>query len=773
MKILHFISILLIYFLPARGQDFKPDFSTIADSIYEDITLLHDRDLYIPGETIWFTASIKNSEHQLSKILYTELINASGQAVAKDKFTIENNQVKGSLDIPEDIQSDICFIRAYTRLLANYPVESLFTYPITIVNPLKPFRNTSNPNESNIEFSWIKTKENSILKTQLVIQIEPRTFKLVDEIYIEDDQKHKLPIIKTFANGLGKCEIPNKEFSKYQLSLILSNGDTIMQRVPPYETEDISLNSAWKDDKLLIFINNLGIKEPGQTLELSIYTEYGLKYCSRPVIISTGDIIQMVPDSIIKEGINFISLSDTYTQQNAIDVIYKPPAPKISVNINLDKQTYIPREQLNFSIFSPTPNPTDLKLNALIVKKGLRTNENILPIVIIDNPFLLTSFLKNPANEYNLLSEQIEIMLKLYREKLMIQDTDNVYFLHHDFNLTYFPETKGVTLTATVSDHITHEPVPQAEAVLSVISEQPQFYFNRSMQDGTLIFPIEQTYGLVNLYLSAKTSNGSPLQLKVNSDFLPKHPVFSVRPPKFDEKSKLLINETYRNYQLTSTFHKNDTLLRDIQNNQPFIFGNEMTFVELSNYIELSSMEEIFKEIIPWAALRKEKDSYYFRIMDTDQNFFYENPLVLLDNVPVYDLNQIAELHPKLITKIGIINKFYLLGDYILWGVISIHTNTDNFGGYQFPKESVFIEYLAISKYKQFPNQTYTTQVQLNSRIPDFRNVLYWNPELLGLAPETSYSLYTSDDRSAYEIIVRGFDPEGNLYYGKTEFEIK
>jgi hypothetical protein len=758
--------------LPARGQDIKPDFSTIADSIHEDISLLHDRDLYISGETIWFTASIKNSEHQLSKILYTELFNTVGQSVANAKFSIENNQVKGSLNIPEDIQSDIYFIRAYTRLLTNYPVESLFTYPITIVNPLKPFRNTTYQNEHNIELSWIKTKENSNSKTQLAFQIEPRTFSHVDEIYIEDDQKQKLLDIITFPNGLGKCEIPDKH-ADYRLTLILQNGDTVKQRVPPYEPKDISLNSVWKDDKLLICMDNLGTKESGQTLELSMHTEYGLKYYSQPVINSTGEIIQIVSDSLIKEGINFISLSDTYGQQNAIDVIYKPTAPIISVSINLDKQKYTPREQLNFSFFSPTPNPADIKLNVTVVKKGLTTNEKILPNVIIDNPFLLTSFLKNPANDYKLLSDQIEIVLNLYGEKLMMQDINNIYFKKHDFSLKYLPETKGVTITATVSDPITNKPVPQAEAVLSVISEQPQFYFNRSMQDGSLIFPIEQTYSLVNLYLSAKTCNGSPLQLKVNSDFLPKHPALTVRTPIFDENSKRLINEIYRNYQLTANFHKNDTLLLDKTDHRPFIFGNEMTFIKLSNYIELSSMEEIFKEIIPWAALKKEEDRYYFRIMDTEQNFFYENPLVLLDNVPVYDLNQIAELHPKLITKIGIINKFYLLGDYILWGVISIHTNTDNFGGYQFPKESVFLEYLAISKYKQFPNQTYATHVQQNSRIPDFRNVLYWNPELRKIAPETSLSLYSGDDCSAYEMIVRGFDPEGNLYFGKTEFEIK
>ncbi len=77
-------------------------------------------------------------------------------------------------------------------------------------------------------------------------------------------------------------------------------------------------------------------------------------------------------------------------------------------------------------------------------------------------------------------------------------------------------------------------------------------------------------------------------------------------------------------------------------------------------------------------------------------------------------------------------------------------------------------------KARRFPEQLYEA-VEGNEALGDDRRVtLHWQPFIFtDLDGRATSSFFTSDIPGKKEIIVQGFDDDGNLYYGKTSFDVK
>jgi len=64
-----------------------------------------------------------------------------------------------------------------------------------------------------------------------------------------------------------------------------------------------------------------------------------------------------------------------------------------------------------------------------------------------------------------------------------------------------------------------------------------------------------------------------------------------------------------------------------------------------------------------------------------------------------------------------------------------------------------------------FVSPDYTSAEARKSRIPDFRNTLYWNPTAKAdKTGKTSIKFWTSDFVSDFEIVIQGVSPEGKPF---------
>lgn len=182
---------LSIHFI-LNGQSVNYETSTLPFPI-ESVNVYTDRDLYLSGETIWFSANIylDNGQESLSKILFIELFNANQKSIIKRKYKITNGFAKGALDIPIEFLSNVYYLRAYTTYNKNFAVEKYFVSAIQIINPRKGIPAKTENNDLN-------TTNNYSINNYSIVPAKARKGMQINLAFFSAQSKSPLLAIITF-----------------------------------------------------------------------------------------------------------------------------------------------------------------------------------------------------------------------------------------------------------------------------------------------------------------------------------------------------------------------------------------------------------------------------------------------------------------------------------------------------------------------------------------------------------------------------------------------
>ena len=109
---------------------------------YQEKVYLHtDKPYYYAGDQLFFKGYFNygNSylKDELSKILHVELISTDRDLILRKKFLIQDGVVVGDFNLPDSLNKDRYFLRAYTNWMRNYGPDSYFLQPLTILDPYK------------------------------------------------------------------------------------------------------------------------------------------------------------------------------------------------------------------------------------------------------------------------------------------------------------------------------------------------------------------------------------------------------------------------------------------------------------------------------------------------------------------------------------------------------------------------------------------------------------------------------------------------------------
>ncbi len=192
-------------------------------------------------------------------------------------------------------------------------------------------------------------------------------------------------------------------------------------------------------------------------------------------------------------------------------------------------------------------------------------------------------------------------------------------------------------------------------------------------------------------------------------------------------------------------------------------YGKPDIEINMADYIKLPVMQEVFFELVTGAFLKERNAAWEITIADPVDNIIYNKPPVLMiDGVVIKDASVIANLDPELVQKIDVVREEYMVGDYLFYGVVNIITHSGDFSNGTLPDEAVTYPYRVLDPVYSFMSPDYSSSASRNSRIPDFRTTLYWNPSVtLDKDGKADVSFWTSDLTSDYEICIQGITPDG------------
>ena len=277
---------------------------------------------------------------------------------------------------------------------------------------------------------------------------------------------------------------------------------------------------------------------------------------------------------------------------------------------------------------------------------------------------------------------------------------------------------------------------------------------------------------MIRLFISIENESDEEYTIRINNDFSGKFSILNELNLDIDESYQRLLSEMNVNMQANKIFETEAFGLAEGKQTFPFSFSNYDEHLDLQLYINSPDLQTVFRELIPSIKVRKKQGDFELTLYDLENGVRFDDPIVLVDNLPIFDMNEVMKVSPRNIKNIALINHPFLLSDETLNGVVMINTSTRNFGGITFNPGSVFMEYQTIANPFKMAPIDYSLNQFKSQRLADFRNMLHWEANLQ-FTDQSTVEFFTSDHNSVYDVIVKGFTADGKICYGETSFTVR
>lgn len=744
----------------------------------ESINLKTDRNLYFSGEEIYFTADYfinKNKTYPLlSNVIYLELIDIKdNSSVTQHKYKINDFNITGKLNIPRDISSGNYMLRAYTQYQRNFSSLDFSYLFLTIINP------NSSPlpsNQSyNIDSIYIVPEGGILLKNSLnkVLIGIPESLINKKSIYqITDESNNTVKELDFPKQGILEVEMTFNELKQYKFVITKNFGDKISQKLPVVFKNGIKTTIESRTD------NNFNYKIQIQG-SASSSTKYLVKILSndletkyrKEIILNGNSYDLIISNNDFYNGINYILLTDENENIKRINSIYKTPEQTHLIEIETSKLSYKPNETIDASlIINDIPQEELLDVSVSVTRNGTKKEDYCFnPTLDLRHPLLLENFFNSNPDLTNEFQSQIMVLFdNVFNIESFIKSNE----LKKSTELEYIPEIRDLTISGILRNKKTKEPIPNHNLYLSVLSNNPQLHIYTTRENGNFIFSLNNVYGTNEVFLCAETytEEQNDYEILIKSTFSSDIPELGNIPVFINETNLELLNEIYVNSKIKRKFSKNEVDIKNTETKISFNLNDNKLTVLPDNFVKLETMQELLYEIVPNIIVKKNDDKFYFKILDENNYMLQGTPLILVDNIPVFDPNKVMSLNPAQITKIEVIYKSYILGSHSINGIVMFSTNTENFAEIELPKSSTFISYQTLEE--QTPNTEFSIN-KVENNIPDFRTTLFWDPFVTIKDNETKFQFTTSDRKGSYDIVVKGFNSSGEVFYGKKQIKVE
>ena len=421
--------------------------------------------------------------------------------------------------------------------------------------------------------------------------------------------------------------------------------------------------------------------------------------------------------------------------------------------------------------FEPVENYDDLRLPE---KRTAGENESISPVIKTDqNRYNNRS--KVLLSLDNIPSNTADLVVSVSRNDSIVKvmETDDREWLNQikdtfTFSRQWLPEYEGHIISGRFVPETNQEQL--LSSIAFVGNDIRYFNGKENAQNGTIDFYTAGIFGKQQIVTSvvSQTYNSVPYRVDLLSPFcesLPDSlPVLQIYP---NEKQLM---ERYIGVQIREKT-ESDSINNSIQP-PPYNTFQPYVSYDLDQYTRFSTLSETILEFVYQARVSKVGNSRVIRVL-MDDGFSHGNTLVLLDGVPVYNHEDILNYNPMYIKKIDIYNEHFLFCGNNYENLVSFTTHEGNLPFFQLSAGSQLFDYDCPQLPSPFENPDYSIDRIKNSKRPDFRHTLYWNPSVeYTNGQPVHFSFYTSDLCGEFKVTVEGITTDGKMIRGASLFQV-
>lgn len=758
--------------------------------LQEKVFVHTDRSYYVCGEILWFKAYVENAinNHPLSvsKVVYVELLNKDHDPVMQAKIGIKGGNGSGSFSLPLTLETGNYELRAYTNWMKNDSAFHFFKKIITVVNTTKNLDTTMVHNHFKYAAQFFPEGGNLVdgLKSVVAFKINDNYGNGIDAQGVIVDQSNDTVLhFQPSHFGMGKFSFTPESGKTYHAIISFSDSSSLVKNLPEAYKNGYVMHLEDEGNTEKISVISSGITSPEIYL---IAQNHQMVVASQAAKIENGNVVFSINKNDLGEGISRITLFNENRQPVCERLYFKRPVKKLLIDAKADKLKYNKRNPVNISIATSDESSKMLPGN-LSVSVTRLDSLNQLPQENIFSYLWLTSDLKgyieNP--DYYFKNDNAETNEAL--DNLLLTQGWRKFDWNHlsSSSFKYIPENQGHLITGKVTDETTGQPAAGVLVYLSVPGRRVQMYGCKSDSQGLVHFNMENFYGPSQVVLQTNTTEDSIYRLQVFTPFSDERAGGELPRLTVPEESSEELAEANLHMEIENAYHEND-----LQKMQPLLIDTLAFYQKpyktylLDNYTRFTTMEEVMREYVTEVNVVRRKKHYHFNTFNNEgfelQNLqptektMMDDPLILLDGVPVFDVDRIIAYDPLKVQKLEVVAARYIWGPIRANGIVSYTTYKGDLPGFSLNPHDVILDYDGLQKQRIFYSPDYSTEKAMQSRLPDFRNVLYWSP---GVNTDASgngrISFYTGDIPGKYLVEIQGISSNGEAGSSSFIFDVE
>ncbi|MDP4283773.1 MAG: hypothetical protein Q8891_05080 [Bacteroidota bacterium] len=751
----------------------------------EKIYVHTDRSFFLCGEILWFkvylTNALTNQPLSVSKVVYVDILNKLGQPVLQGKIAMKNGVGNGSFYLPYSVESGNYVFRAYTNLMKGFSPDNYFEKNVSIINTSKNLDSTAIHKSVSYVADFFPEGGNLVngLESTIAFKVTDDKNKGVDgEGVVVDQSKDTVAHFKSFQFGMGEFSF-KPEVGKYYTAIInIGNGTPLTKLLPEAYNSGYAMHVADAGvADLEISVSATGIQQNNSPFIYMIIQNNGQIDLAKALRMDNGKSFFVLDKDSLKEGVSQITLFDANKQPLCERLYFKRPQSKLLIKVKTDKENYQSRSKVVMDV--STTNQSGIPLSGNLSAAVYRLDslhqadpENIFSYLWLSSN--LHGAIENPAyyfkNDNGTTNEALDLLMLTQGWRKFNSENNGRQKMPA---FAYVPEFAGHIITGKVTDTITKMPAPGVLVYFSVPGKRVQLRGCISDSNGLVHFEMKDFYGANQIVMQTNSERDSIYHLEIFSPFSEKISDRPVPAFHFSEKNRDDLLSANMHMEIENTYHEDQLqeLVTPVVDTVPFYFEPYKTY-RLDDYTRFTTMEEVVREYVTEVNVRK--NGSQFRLMTVNEPgfllkdkqptvvMFDNNPLVLLDGVPVFNINKIMAYDPLKVQKLEVVSEKYHYGPIDAEGILSFTTYKGNLENYTLDPQDVVLDYEGLQQQRIFYSPEYATSDERSSRLPDFRDLLYWTPTLdTDLNGKGKFSFYTGDVPGQYVVVVQGFAPGG------------
>jgi hypothetical protein len=775
MKLNIVTALLLQIAVPVIAQTVDPGIQP--DQVYDTSTSIKerlfvhlDKTQYLSGEISWFKVylvdALSRKPAKMSKVAYVEILDDSSNAVLQGKISIEQGTGTGSFVIPSTIKTGNYTLRAYTSWMKNFSAADFFQQPLTIINTRQNYIPDSGSIARSRQIYFFPESGYLVnnIKSVVAFRCTDASGKEISCSGVVVDQSNDT--VTKFAassNGIGRFEFTPVPGETYKAVVAGDRDTSATFSLPVPQAKGYVIRVTNEANAILLDVLS-SVADNAQGL--LVIHQSGQNHLARRVSFAQSGSRVEVLKTALKPGVNTITLFDEKGRAVAERLVFQMPE-RLALKANTAKSSYGLREKVE--VFVSAGSTSNLSASVFQIAPGNNFSQDIFKSLWMGSelPQLsepLSAYMNEAADSIGVLDN---LMLTYgYRKLTGIDEIQKPL-------IKYLPEVEAHIVEGMITNVRTGMPGNKIMAFLTIPGRTPEFYTSESDSTGLIRFVVSRYYGDAEMIVQTDLRKDSMYKIEIHSPFATTTKS-NLQPYTYNPQMESWLAKAALAVQVNNHFndaplhtfleHSSDSLLFY---NKPFEAYN------LDEYKRFTTMDEVLREYVPGVVVRKRNGKTVIDVADYPHKLILEDPLLLLDGMPVFRSEQLLNYDPLKVRKLEVVTNRYVFGSSIFNGIASWQTYAGDLDGFAPDPRAIVIDYDGLQLQRQYHSMVYETPDQKTSRLPDYRTSLNWTPYLKTSSGSGGFNFFTSDQPGTYMLVVQGLDDKGNAGSFSTTFEVK